>query len=53
MKKETTSTPVIFVDDLETITIIDKNIGKGISISHNGKKILHVEKLIPADWGEY
>jgi len=43
----------IMVGSLDTITIIDKNLGVGASISHDGTRIVHVERLAPADWGDF
>jgi len=37
---------------LQNLTVIDKNIGVGVSITYDEEKVLHKEKLEPADWGD-
>ena len=38
---------------INTLTIIDKNEGVGISIIYDEEKVLYRETLSPEDWGEY
>lgn len=37
---------------LETLTIINENVGVGVSITHDEEKVLHQEELEPSDWEE-
>jgi len=38
--------------NIGSVTIIDKNIGKGIDLTYVNGKLMYVEQLVPSDWGD-